>query len=86
MARWWLNQRTNWLLGLVKLREKVQISITVCHLLEEYTVYLKLHIARNILVTRLLVACLKPLHSYVKSEGLLQVHSYSSLDPNSEPI
>lgn len=49
-------------------------------------IYLKLHVARNILVSRLLVACLKPLHSYVESEGLLPVHSYPSLDPNSAPI
>jgi len=81
MARRWLNQRKDWLLGVVKLRKKVQISITPTR-----RIYLKLHIARNILVSRLLFACLKPLNSYVESEGLLWVHSYSSLDPNSEPI
>jgi len=48
--------------------------------------YFKLHVARNILVSRLLFFCSRPLQSYVESEGLLPVHSYSSLDPNSEPI
>jgi hypothetical protein len=48
--------------------------------------YLKLHVARNMLVSRLLVSCSRPLHSYVESEGLLPVHSYASLDPNSESI
>jgi hypothetical protein len=49
-------------------------------------IHLKMHVAFNVLVSRLLVSCLKPLHSYVESEGLLRVRSYSSLDPNSEPI
>lgn len=49
-------------------------------------IYFKLYVARNILVSRLLFSCSRPLHSYVESESLLPVHSYSSLDPNSKSV
>jgi hypothetical protein len=49
-------------------------------------IYLKLHVARNILVSRLLVSLSRPSQFYVESEGLLPVHNYSLLDPNSEPV
>jgi hypothetical protein len=47
-------------------------------------IYLNLHVARNILVSRLLVSFSR--HSNVQSEGLLPDCSYSSLDPTSEPV
>ena len=66
MPRRWLNQCKNWLFILLKLRRKVQISITACYLLEK--IYLKRHVARNILLSRLLVCRSRPLHSYLEKK------------------